>query len=218
MTDKVDLSGGLTEPAQEPTQDQKDAQDSVDVAGLPSKFNSVTDLAEAYENLQAEFTKTRQKLSEQSTEPEEGSDDSGSQPTETEPEDSPTEPADEGSDPVELWEAAKEVVGDESNYDSMARWAEDNLSPEALQAYNSLIETGTPDQVRLAVKGLYGDFVEAGGAEPTNQVHGSGSSGISATGYESQAQMVRDMNNPLYDSDPAFRAEVQKKLAATTAF
>ena len=32
-------------------------------------------------------------------------------------------------------------------------------------------------------------------------------------GYRSQAEVVRDMNDPRYDRDPAYRAEIMNKLA-----
>jgi hypothetical protein len=46
----------------------------------------------------------------------------------------------------------------------------------------------------------------------------NGSAGAANVGYASQAEMVRDMRDPKYNTDPAFRAKVEQKLSVTTAF
>ncbi len=109
--------------------------------------------------------------------------------------------------------AAFQVAGGEEQYRNMVTWAGNNLSPAEAAAYNAAVASGNEAAMRLAVEGLKARFTSANpsllgghGAAPANN------------GYESREQMVADMQNPLYAKDPAFRAKVEARVAATTAF
>lgn len=109
------------------------------------------------------------------------------------------------------------TVGGPKAYEAMTAWAASNLTPSEIDAFDRAITAGSPDQALLAVQGLNARYRAAVGSEPAGQLGGSGSV-AAAGGYASQAEMVRDMKHPHYATDPAFRARVEAKLAATTAF
>jgi hypothetical protein len=91
-------------------------------------------------------------------------------------------------------------------------WAKANLSPAEIQAYNNAIDSGDPNQAKLAVGGIYARFATVRPTEPS-LFNGNTASGLSSDSYESIAQMQKDMAHPDYSKDPAFRAKVERKLA-----
>jgi len=104
-------------------------------------------------------------------------------------------------------------VGGNANYNAMAEWASDNLSENDLDGFNSIVEHGSVDQAKMAVKGLYAQFISAGGNPP--ELAQGGTSGSSVKPYGSAAQVTEAMRDPRYSSDPAFRANVEKRLAVS---
>jgi|9_EtaG_2_1085328.scaffolds.fasta_scaffold00155_22 hypothetical protein len=110
----------------------------------------------------------------------------------------------------------KESVGGEANYEAMAEWAADNLDEGDLNAYNEVVESGTIDQARMAVRGLFSQFKSAGGKAPTLMQGATQGAGVKA--FASAAQVTEAMRDPRYKSDPAYRSTVEQRLAVTTAF
>lgn len=102
-------------------------------------------------------------------------------------------------------------VGGEKAYDSLVRWAVDHWSHDKIQAFNDVLDTNSPEQWKLAVSGLKADYEKANGVRP-NLLKPTSSSPSTGGRYESFEQMRRDMANPLYEKDPAFREAVRRKL------
>ena len=65
----------------------------------------------------------------------------------------------------------------------------------------------------MAVKGLYAQFISAGGNPP--DLSQGGTSGSSVVPFGSAAQVTESMRDPRYATDPAFRANVEKRLAVS---
>lgn len=108
-----------------------------------------------------------------------------------------------------------ELVGGEESYTQMVEWAKASLSPSEIDAYNSAV-SGTPAQLELAILGLQAKYKSEVGTQPKLF---TGSTQTTQTGgYHSKAELTADMRNPQYSRDPAYRAAVQAKLAATQAF
>lgn len=101
-------------------------------------------------------------------------------------------------------------VGGKEAYDSMIKWAGANLSTEEVEAYNQSVESGNMSQVMFAVKGLQARYSNANKGEP-KLVGGMGRTAPSA--FTSVAQVVAAMSDPKYKTDPAYRAEVERKIA-----
>lgn len=106
----------------------------------------------------------------------------------------------------------KSVAGGDQGFNDMVQWAAANLSPAEIAAYNAAVDSGNPEQAKLAVAGVYQKYSSSRPTEPKLR---SGATSGSSTGeaYESVAQLTKDMATPEYKTDPAFRAKVQAKLA-----
>lgn len=106
----------------------------------------------------------------------------------------------------------KSVAGGDQGFNDMVEWAKANLSPAEIAAYNAAIDSGSQEQAKLAVAGVYQKYSSARPTEPKLR-SGATSGASSGDAYESVAQLTKDMATPEYKSDPAFRAKVQAKLA-----
>ena len=104
-------------------------------------------------------------------------------------------------------------VGGNANYNAMSDWASENLSDGDLDGFNSIVENGSIDQAKMAVKGLYSQFISAGGQPP--ELAQGGTSGSSVKPFGSAAQVTEAMRDPRYSNDPAFRENVEKRLAVS---
>lgn len=102
-------------------------------------------------------------------------------------------------------------VGGEEVYGNMIQWAAENMSPAEINAYNSIVNGRDVGATKIAVAGLKAKFDAAGGTEPNLIGGGSGD----PAGYKSVLEMKRDMADPRYEKDPAFRREVENKLRAS---
>lgn len=104
-------------------------------------------------------------------------------------------------------------VGGNANYNAMSDWAAENLSDGDLAGFNSIVETGSIDQAKMAVKGLYAQFISAGGQPP--ELSQGSTSGSSVKPFGSAAQVTEAMRDPRYSNDPAYRDNVEKRLAVS---
>lgn len=106
-------------------------------------------------------------------------------------------------------------VGGEDSYKAMIEWAKANYTPEEVQVYNRDIHSGDK-AVRLnAARGLAARFAQANGTSGRSVTEGANSR--TTQGYASGAEMRADMRDPRYAKDPAFRAQVARKVAAARA-
>ena len=101
-------------------------------------------------------------------------------------------------------------VGGEQQYQQMTAWAAENLDADTVQAFDNVIETGNVAAINLALRGLQSQYNDNVGYE-NNMIQGKPAQ--SGNGFRSQAEVVRAMNDPRYDRDPAYRQEVMDKLA-----
>lgn len=104
-------------------------------------------------------------------------------------------------------------VGGQTNYQAMQNWAAQALSDADKAAFASVIEKGDVSAVKLAVKGLNARYAAEHGQAPTLQGGSRGPSGPQPFG--SREQMVKAVSDPRYQSDPAYRKEIQARIGAT---
>lgn len=109
-----------------------------------------------------------------------------------------------------------ETVGGQGNYEAMAEWAAENISETELEAYNQVVESGSIEQATMAVRGLFAQFSAAGG-KPPNLIQGN-TTGSSVKPFNSAAQVTEAMRDRRYQTDPAYRKDVENRLAVTTSF
>jgi hypothetical protein len=107
--------------------------------------------------------------------------------------------------------AIKQSVGGDAAYAEMTSWAAENLSPSEIEDYNAITNSGNPVAIKFAVEAMSNRFRSAEGYEAPLVTGRKGSSGPKP--YRSQAELARDIANPMYHNDPAFRADVEDRLA-----
>ena len=101
-------------------------------------------------------------------------------------------------------------VGGEEEYSNMIRWAADNLTAEEIEAYDDAIDSANMARINLALKGLQSAYQDSVGVEGKT-IQGRTAPSQNA-GYRSQAELIAAMNDPRYDTDPAYRNDVMQKL------
>tara|TARA_B110000902_G_scaffold182162_1_gene206335 strand:- start:4440 stop:5231 length:792 start_codon:yes stop_codon:yes gene_type:complete len=106
------------------------------------------------------------------------------------------------------------TVGGEENYGNIMQWASSSLDKTEVDAYNNVMGTSDPAQIQLAVRGLNAKYQAENGSNPSLL---SGETTANAgTKFESVAQVTEAMRNPKYKTDPAFRKQVEAKLARSS--
>jgi len=102
------------------------------------------------------------------------------------------------------------MVGGQQAYKSMVNWAGESLSKEEVKMYDSVMADGNPNSIFFAVQALYGKYTDAVGKE--GQLLTGKGSNQKEDSFRSQQELVQAMNDPRYDRDPAFRADIMRKL------
>jgi hypothetical protein len=101
-------------------------------------------------------------------------------------------------------------VGGEQAYAQMVQWAADNLDPTYVQAFDNVVESGNVQAIALAVAGLRSEYENAVGYE--GRMLSGKAAAAQDPGFRSQAEVVRAMSDPRYESDPAYRQDIFDKL------
>jgi hypothetical protein len=190
-----------------------DEQDSLAVAEsleggeqplLAGKFKDPQALEQAYVELQKKLGEPRDEV--QSTEDEDEPAASGEEEEETS-----SEPE---ADVETLSEAQAQelmkMVGGQKAYQSMLSWAGDNFSKEQVEMYDSVMESGNPNAIFFAVQALQAQYNNAVGSDG-QLLTGRGTQDTDDS-FKSQAELVAAMGDPRYDRDPAYRAELMRRL------
>ena len=105
----------------------------------------------------------------------------------------------------------KNAAGGEKAYSEMVNWASTALDSKSIEAFDSIINSGSVDAIKLAVSGLKSQFNEAMGNEGTMLTGKAPTSNKDA--FRSQAELVEAMGDKRYDKDPAYRMDVMQKLS-----
>ena len=187
-----------------------DEQDSLSVAEsleggeqplLAGKFKDPQALEQAYVELQ-------KKLGEPRDEGESNEDESES--TESEEETSPEPETDVETLSEAQAEELMEMVGGDKAYKSMLEWAGDNFAKEEVEMYDGVMESGNPNAIFFAVQALQARYNDAVGSDG-QLLTGRGAQDTDDS-FKSQAELVAAMSDSRYDRDPAYRAELMRRL------
>ena len=116
---------------------------------------------------------------------------------------------------VDLTEAqvrdVQESVGGKDAYSQVITWGIQNLPKDTMDSFDSLVNsTGNPKAIELAVAGIKAQMENATGYE--GRMLSGKSPSTSGEVFRSQPELVAAMNDPRYDSDPAYRQDVIAKL------
>ena len=102
----------------------------------------------------------------------------------------------------------------EGNWDQMAEWAANNLSPEEVNTFDDIVQNGSVEQAKLATKGLYAQFKAENGVTP-KLVQGA-VNGSSTMPFKSNQELARAMSDPRYKSgDKSYHEEIDRRIAAS---
>ena len=189
-----------------------DEQDSLAVAEsleggeqplLAGKFKDPQALEQAYVELQKKLGEPRDEV--QSTEDESES---------TAPDEEEETSSDSEADVETLSEAQAQelmdMVGGDKAYKSMLDWASDNFSKEEVEMYDGVMESGNPNAIFFAVQALQARYNDAVGSDG-QLLTGRGAQNTDDS-FKSQAELVAAMSDPRYDRDPAYRADLMRRL------
>ena len=104
----------------------------------------------------------------------------------------------------------KNYAGGEQAYTDMIQWAGQNLDAKSIQAFDQIVASGSIDAIKFAVSGLKSQYQNSVGYEG-KMIQGKAAPDRGDV-FRSQAELVRAMNDPRYDNDPAYRQDVVEKL------
>jgi len=122
----------------------------------------------------------------------------------------PQQPAQEAEITEAQINQIKNSAGGEREYANIINWAKSNLPKESIDAFDQVVNTGSVQAIQLAVAGLKSEYNNANGVEG-KMVTGKAAPNNGDV-FRSQAELVRAMNDPRYDNDPAYRQDVIEKL------
>ena len=169
---------------------------------LAGKFQDTQSLEQAYLALQKKLGEPREEV------------EAGEERTEEQSTDEQEE-AQEEADPGKLTEQQAnqlfDMVGGESSYKDMLNWAGDSLSKEEIEMYDSVMADGNANAIFFAVQALNGKYTDAVGKDG-QLLTGRTAAPAADNSFRSQSELVAAMSDKRYDSDPAYRSDVMRKL------
>ena len=124
------------------------------------------------------------------------------------------QPDQQAAAPVEMSDSdintIKNSVGGDQQYDNIVSWAGQNLDKNSIAAFDSIVETGNPDAIKIAISGLKSQYENANGYE--GRMLTGKAPKTSGDVFRSQAEVVAAMADSRYDMDPAYRQDIMEKL------
>ena len=103
----------------------------------------------------------------------------------------------------------KNIAGGDNEYQEMVEWAGQNLDQVEVDAFNNVTNSGNYEAIRFAVEAMANRYRAAEGYE-AQMVSGKSTSTVKP--YRSQAELARDIADPRYGTDPAFRQDIEERL------
>ena len=118
------------------------------------------------------------------------------------------------SEPQELTQEQatdlQKSVGGEKQYNTMLQWASNNFDEAEISRYDKVMESGDPDAAYFAVQALAAKYNDGVGVE--GKMLTGKPAKAQGDNFRSQAEVVRAMSDPRYESDPAYRQDIYDKL------
>ena len=103
--------------------------------------------------------------------------------------------------------------GGEQQVEAMFAWAAESLDQKTVDGYNAKLAAGGADAL-MAMENLKAKYEQSGVALPTGGfVSGPNATSNETSVFQSVAQVQTAMSDPRYKTDPAYRAEVERKLS-----
>ena len=108
-------------------------------------------------------------------------------------------------------QSIRDSVGGDEAYGEMIQWAGQNLAPEEIDSFNSVAGSNNAAALSFAVEALSNRWKSVEGYEAP-LVTGKKAPSKNKV-FRSQAELARAISDPRYSSDPAYRMDVEEKLA-----
>lgn len=105
------------------------------------------------------------------------------------------------------------AVGGQEEFDNMISWASESLGEGEFDVFNSMVSTGTPEQRSMAIKGLHARYSFESNSPSLKQ---GTTSGNAVKPFSSTKELQRAMSDRRYSEVPAYREEVEKRLAVSS--
>lgn len=105
------------------------------------------------------------------------------------------------------------IFSSKQEIDSFKEQAAKVLSAEERAAFNTIVQTGDQNAVRVALMGLKAKVAEASPKDP--ELLGGDAPAPSGIGYPSWAHVTAAMNDKRYHTDPTYRDEVERRMRAS---
>lgn len=204
---------------------------------LDEKFNSPEDLAKAYTELQKKLSEPKEETEEVASEetPQDNIDSADVVTKATLEFDEKGELSEDTfaalekaglpKDYVEAYIAGQQAlvernavdlynsIGGEEEYDGMIQWAGETLTEGEVDTFNELVINGTPEQQKLAIKGLHAQYRGSTGSGPA--LKQGTTSGNSVKPFSSTKELQRAMSDRRYQEVPSYREEVERRLSVS---
>lgn len=103
-------------------------------------------------------------------------------------------------------------VGGQENFEEVKVWASTNLSEGEQSVFNNIVDNGTNQEISFAIINLTARHSKSTEVKPmqSNLIKADTISQAEG-GYNTQAEMIYDMQNPEYANNPAYQAKVEAK-------
>lgn len=108
-------------------------------------------------------------------------------------------------------EQAMSGVGGSKEFSKATAWAQEHLTDGEVRIFNEDLGSGNEMRIKSAITNLAARY--AAGKSP-NLVAGTAAT-QSVSGFSSDAQIAKAVNDPRYEEDPSYRREVEAKIMAS---
>ena len=110
----------------------------------------------------------------------------------------------------------KNLAGGEEAYARLVQYVA--AQPQSvIDGFNAALQTGNMAQIQLALSGIQAQMAATYGTANPSVLAGAHGAGA-PQGYQSTAEMTKDMSDPRYQTDPVFTQEVYRKVQNSSLF
>ena len=102
------------------------------------------------------------------------------------------------------------LVGGSDNYNNMMGWAQQNVSDQEINMYDAVMDKGDPLSAYFAVQAMALKYQDQSGRDG-QLVKGKAPKQTSDV-FNSQAELIKAMEDDRYNDDPAYRQAIMEKL------
>ena len=104
------------------------------------------------------------------------------------------------------------LTGGQESYTDMIEWARTSLDKGEAKAFDDLMDRGDEGSMQYAIRGLYARYMSETGGRGPSVLQGKTAKG-NTNAFQSVAQIKQAMSDPRYKNDPAYRKEVEERMA-----